>query len=579
MDTKTISYSLRNYKKQLIFGPIFKTIEVIFELFIPLIMKQIIDVGIEKGNMGDYSYIIYLGLIILGLVVFGFFSTMVCQYLSSVCSQGFGTDLRNRIYKKVDELSLKELEIVGKGNLLTMLTNDTSRLQVGVASLIRLAIRAPLLVIGSLIMCIFVSIKAFYVFLIAVIIVSIFVTIIFILSSKQILKVQKKVDKIVTISNDDLAGSRVIRAFNKEEDEVLKFKKINDEYYKEARKNAFFNALVNPLTYLIINSAAVIIILLAKNYINLPDEMSSGDLLALIQYLNQIMTALLVVFNLVIVFTKALASRKRVNNFLTKESSIKSGNIKEDIFKNGNPLITFKNVFFRYEDGDNYVIKNVSFNINKGETVGIIGGTGSGKTTIIKLIERFFDSSEGDVLFNSHNIKEYDINYLTSLISLVSQKVSIFNGSIKENLTMGNENIDENNIIDALKKADAYSFVYNYEDNLNHEIVEGGKNLSGGQKQRISIARALLKKGEVLILDDSTSALDFLTDKSVRNNIKQIEGLTTIIVSQRATSLTDCDKIIVMYHGGVESIGTHEELLKTSKVYQEIYYSQVKNYE
>ena len=579
MDTKTISYSLRNYKKQLIFGPIFKTIEVIFELFIPLIMKQIIDVGIEKENMGDYSYIIYLGLIILGLVVFGFFSTMVCQYLSSVCSQGFGTDLRNRIYKKVDELSLKELEIVGKGNLLTMLTNDTSRLQVGVASLIRLAIRAPLLVIGSLIMCIFVSIKAFYVFLIAVIIVSIFVTIIFILSSKQILKVQKKVDKIVTISNDDLAGSRVIRAFNKEEDEVLKFKKINDEYYKEARKNAFFNALVNPLTYLIINSAGVIIILLAKNYINLPDEMSSGDLLALIQYLNQIMTALLVVFNLVIVFTKALASRKRVNNFLTKESSIKSGNIKEDIFKNGNPLITFKNVFFRYEDGDNYVIKNVSFNINKGETVGIIGGTGSGKTTIIKLIERFFDSSEGDVLFNSHNIKEYAINYLTSLISLVSQKVSIFNGSIKENLTMGNENIDENNIIDALKKADAYSFVYNYEDNLNHEIVEGGKNLSGGQKQRISIARALLKKGEVLILDDSTSALDFLTDKSVRNNIKQIEGLTTIIVSQRATSLTDCDKIIVMYHGGVESIGTHEELLKTSKVYQEIYYSQVKNYE
>lgn len=579
MDTKTISYSLRNYKKQLIFGPIFKTIEVIFELFIPLIMKQIIDVGIEKGNMGEYSYIIYLGLIILGLVVFGFFSTMVCQYLSSVCSQGFGTDLRNRIYKKVDELSLKELEIVGKGNLLTMLTNDTSRLQVGVASLIRLAIRAPLLVIGSLIMCIFVSIKAFYVFLIAVIIVSIFVTIIFILSSKQILKVQKKVDKIVTISNDDLAGSRVIRAFNKEEDEVLKFKKINDEYYKEARKNAFFNALVNPLTYLIINSAAVIIILLAKNYINLPDEMSSGDLLALIQYLNQIMTALLVVFNLVIVFTKALASRKRVNNFLTKESSIKSENIKEDIFKNGNPLITFKNVFFRYEDGDNYVIKNVSFNINKGEIVGIIGGTGSGKTTIIKLIERFFDSSEGDVLFNSHNIKEYDINYLTSIISLVSQKVSIFNGSIKENLTMGNENIDENNIIDALKKADAYSFVYNYEDNLNHEIVEGGKNLSGGQKQRISIARALLKKGEVLILDDSTSALDFLTDKSVRNNIKQIEGLTTIIVSQRATSLTDCDKIIVMYHGGVESIGTHEELLKTSKVYQEIYYSQVKNYE
>ena len=579
MDTKTISYSLRNYKKQLIFGPIFKTIEVIFELFIPLIMKQIIDVGIEKGQMGDYSYIIYLGLTILCLVIFGFFSTMVCQYFSSVCSQGFGTDLRNRIYRKVDELSLKELEIFGKGNLLTMLTNDTNRLQVGVASLIRLAIRAPLLVVGSLIMCIFVSIKAFYVFLVAVIIVSIFVAIIFILSSKQILKVQKKVDKIVTVSNDDLAGSRVIRAFNKEEDEALKFKKINDEYYKEAKRNAFLNALVNPLTYLIINGAAVVIVLLAKNYINLPDEMSSGDLLALIQYLNQIMTALLVVFNLVIVFTKALASRKRVNDFLTKESSIKSGSIKSDEFKNGNPLITFKNVFFRYEDGDNYVIKDVSFNINKGETVGIIGGTGSGKTTIIKLIERFFDSSQGDVLFNSHNIKEYDTNYLTSLISLVSQKVSIFNGTIKENLMMGNESVSEKMMEEALKEADAYSFVFKYDDKLEHKIVEGGKNLSGGQKQRISIARALLKKGEVLILDDSTSALDFLTDKKVRSNIKKIEGLTTIIVSQRATSLVDCDKIIVMYHGGVESIGTHEGLLKTSKVYKEIYTSQVKNYE
>ncbi len=579
MDLKTISYSLRNYKKQLIFGPIFKTIEVIFELFIPLLMKEIIDVGIEKGNSGDFSYIIYLGLTILGLVIFGFFSTMTCQYFASICSQGFGTDLRNRIYRKVDELSLKELEIVGKGNLLTMLSNDTSRLQLGVAYLIRLAIRAPLLVVGSLIMCIFVSTNAFIVFLVAVLIISIFITIIFILSSKQILKVQKRVDKIVTVSNDNLAGTRVIRAFNKEEDEVNNFKKINEEYYKESKRNAFLNALVNPLTYLIINGAAVVIVLFAKNYINLPEEMSSGDLLALIQYLNQIMTALLVVFNLVIVFTKALASRKRVNEFLTKESSIKSGEITLDEFKVGSPLITFKNVYFRYEDGDNYVIKDVSFNINKGETIGIIGGTGSGKTTLIKLIERFFDASEGEILFNNKNIKNYDTDYLTSLISLVSQKVSIFSGSVKENLTMGNDNIDENSINKALIDADAYSFVSKYEDKLDHNFVEAGKNLSGGQKQRISIARALLKKGEVLILDDSTSALDFLTDKKVRNNIKNIEDLTTIIVSQRATSLADCDKIIVMYHGGVEAVGTHEELLNTSRVYKEIYTSQVKNYE
>lgn len=574
---ETISYSLRNYKKELILGPIFKTIEVIFELFVPLLMKYIIDIGLTNATLyNDYKGVWIPGLMIFLFSAFGYCSTLICQYMSSICSQGFGTDLRNRIYKKINELSLKEIEKIGKGNLLTILSNDTQRLQLGIASLIRLAIRAPLLVIGSLIMCAFINLNAFYIFLSIVIIITIIVVIIFIKSSKQLLRVQESVDEIVSDSNDVLNGERVIRAFNKEEEEIKNFKKLNDKYYKESKINVFINALINPITYLFINGAALIIVLFSSKYINIPLSLTSGELVSLIQYLNQIMTALFVVFNLVVVFTKALASRKRVNALFLTPSSLNNGTIKEDKFKKGESLIRFENVSFRYDNDDNDVIKNINFDILKGETVGIIGGTGSGKTTLIKLMERFFDPSSGTVYFNSKDIKEYDLKYLSSLISLVSQKVSIFNGTIKENITLGDNNLTKEEIDKVLKDSDAYSFVYNYRDNIEHEIVENGKNLSGGQKQRLSIARALIKKGEVLLLDDSTSALDFLTDKTVRNNIKNNYDLTTIIVSQRATSLKDCSKIIVMYHGEIESIGTHEELLKTSKIYKEIYESQVK---
>lgn len=572
-----VGYSLRNYKKQLILGPLFKTIEVIFELFVPLLMKYIIDTGIDNAiTLNDYKGVWIPGLMIFLFSAFGFSSTLVCQYMSSICSQGFGTDLRNRIYKHASELSLKEFEKVGKGNLLTLLSNDTQRLQAGIASLIRLAIRAPLLVIGSLIMCAFINLKAFYIFLAIVIVISIIVVVIFISSSKQLLKVQNSVSNIVSDSNDVLNGERVIRAFNKEEEEIDNFKKINEEYYKESKKNVLINALINPITYLFINGAALIIVLLSSKYFDFNIGLSNGDLVSLIQYLNQIMTALFVVFNLVTVFTKAISSKKRVNDFFAIESSLKNGTIKEDTFNKGESLIRFENVSFKYEDDDNEVIKDINFDILKGETVGIIGGTGSGKTTLIKLLERFFDPTSGNVYFNNKNIKEYDITYLNSLISLVSQKVSIFNGTIKENMLIGKNDASEEEIIKALKDADAYSFISQYEDGINHKIVESGKNLSGGQKQRLSIARALIKGGEVLLLDDSTSALDFLTDKTVRNNIKNNYDLTTIIVSQRATSLMDCSKIIVMYHGKIESIGTHEELLKTSKIYKEIYESQIR---
>ena len=578
---ETIKDSVKKYKKELILGPIFKTIEVIFELFTPLLMKLMIDEGINEAILNnDYTKVIYPSLLILLFTIFGFCSTFICQYFASIASQGSGTDLRNRLYRKINNLSLKEIEKEGKGNVLTLVSNDVNRIQLGIAYLIRLAIRAPLLVIGSLIMCAFVNINAFLIILTAVIIISIIIAIIFVFSSKQVLRVQEKTDDIISLSNDDFSGVRVIKAFNKEEDEIKKFSDNTESYYKEAKKNNLLNALVSPLTYLCVNGAAILIVLLGKEMINdLNFGLSSGDLVSLIAYLNQILTALLVVFNLVVVFTKALASRKRVNNFLKMESSIKNGELKEVDYGSKNiPILKFEDVSFRYEDDSNVVIKDINFDIFKGETVGIIGGTGSGKTTLIRLMERFFDASGGKIYFKGNDIKDYDLDYLHSNIAFISQKTSIFNTTIKENVAM-NKEINDEKVIEALKNADAYEFVSKYQDSIDHELTESGKDLSGGQKQRISIARALYKKGEVLVLDDSTSALDFLTDKKVRNNIKSIKNMTTIIISQRASSLQDCDKIIVMYHGYVESIGTHEELLEKSRIYREIYETQVRNYE
>lgn len=576
MDTNTVKFSLRRYKLYVIFGPIFKSIEVIFELFTPFVIRYIIDQGIEAGLENNYLRIIIPGIILVLMCLLSFGFTFICQYLSSVCSQGFGTDLRNRIYKKIATLSSLDLEKIGKGNLLTLISNDTNRLQLGIANIIRLVVRAPLLVVGSLIMSIFISIEAFLILFIAVIIIAIPIILIFYFSSRQILKVQDSIDKVSSLSNDDLAGTRVIRAFNKEEYEINKFKKLSNQYYKDAKVNQTLNALVNPITYLVLNTAAIFVVYLGRDNIFANVPLSTGSLTALIQYLNQITTALIVTFNVVIVLTKAQSSRERVNAFFKIVPSIQDGTIVDtNIDYNKDEIVKFNNVCFKYSDSEKNVVNNLNFAIRKGEKVGIIGGTGAGKTTIIKLLERFFDVTSGEILFKGQNIKDFNIKSLRKQISLVSQKTSIFNGTIKENVLMGKNDISDEEVVEALKEADAYSFVSKYEDTINHEIVESGKNLSGGQKQRITIARALIKKSDILILDDSASALDFLTDKKIRETIASKKDLTTIIISQRATSLKGCDKILVMDKGYIDSIGTHEELLKNSSIYKEIYESQV----
>lgn len=569
--------SIKKYKKEFILGPIFKIVEVVFELMIPFLMKYMINTGIPSfQNNEGVGKILYPGLIIIAFCIFGFLSTLVCQYFASVASQGFGTDLRNRIFLKVNSLSLKDIDNFGRGNLINLITNDTTRVQTGIAMLIRLAIRAPVLVIGSLVCSFIIDYRVGLMFLILIPIISLILAIILTKNSKNYLRVQQRLDDISNYSNDSLKGSRVIRAFNKENTIINQYKNKTEKYFNETKKANLVAALINPLTFLVVNIGIMLVIYFGGN-LTINNELTNGDLVALISYLNQILMALIVVSNLVIIFTKAFSSQKRIDQLLQSETSIVNYSKYKDISLNyGDEFINFENVSFKYEDDGNEVISNINFKINKGEKIGIIGGTGSGKTTLIKLIERFYDVTSGELLYKGHNIKDYDLDKLHQEISLVNQRSVLFNGTIKSNILIGKKDATDEEIINALKNSEAYKFVKEYSDFIDHEVYENGKNFSGGQKQRLSLARALIKDSELLILDDSTSALDYLTDKNVRENINKMKDLTVIFISQRTSSIQHCDKIIVVDNGKIDAIGTHEELLNTSLIYKEIYDSQVK---
>lgn len=569
--------SIKKYKKEFILGPIFKIVEVVFELMIPFLMKYMINTGIPSfQNNEGVGKILYPGLIIIAFCIFGFLSTLVCQYFASVASQGFGTDLRNRIFLKVNSLSLKDIDNFGRGNLINLITNDTTRVQTGIAMLIRLAIRAPVLVIGSLVCSFIIDYRVGLMFLILIPIISLILAIILTKNSKNYLRVQQRLDDISNYSNDSLKGSRVIRAFNKENTIINQYKNKTEKYFNETKKANLVAALINPLTFLVVNVGIMLVIYFGGN-LTINNELTKGDLVALISYLNQILMALIVVSNLVIIFTKAFSSQKRIDQLLQSETSIVNYSKYKDISLNyGDEFINFENVSFKYEDDGNEVISNINFKINKGEKIGIIGGTGSGKTTLIKLIERFYDVTSGELLYKGHDIKDYDLDKLHQEISLVNQRSVLFNGTIKSNILIGKKDATDEEIINALKNSEAYKFVKEYSDFIDHEVYENGKNFSGGQKQRLSLARALIKDSELLILDDSTSALDYLTDKNVRENINKMKDLTVIFISQRTSSIQHCDKIIVVDNGKIDAIGTHEELLNTSLIYKEIYDSQVK---
>ena len=574
---KVNAYSpIKYFKKEMIFGPLFKMLEVVFELLMPFLMSYIIDDGINFAlDTGDFSKIYIPGLIIFGFAVLGLLSTLVCQYFASVASQGYGTKLRNQLFKKITHLSLSDIEIIGKGNLNTIISNDVNRLQVSVAMMIRLVLRAPALIIGSLICAFFIDTKISLIFLVVVISISIILFLIIFNSSKKIIEVQKETDSLVMQANDSLSGMRVVKAFNNEEKEINNFKKKTNQFFIKMKSVNIINALTSPLTSLIINFAIAFVIYFSSSSIIDQTGITKGELSSLISYLNQILLALIVVSNLVVIFTRAFASKKRVEEILNIPDFVHDKNeIKKIDLENNQNILDFKNVSFKYEEKDNDVIKNINFEIKKGEKVGIIGGTGSGKTTLIKLIERFFTRTSGVILYKGKDINQYNITNLRNEISLVSQKASLFKGTIRSNLEMGKKDATIEEMEESLKMSCAYEFVKKYDDYLDHKVEEGGKNFSGGQKQRLSIARSLIKDSEILILDDSTSALDYLTEKLLKENINKMEDKTVIIVAQRVSTVKNCDKIIVMYHGSIESIGTNEELLANSKVYKEIYDSQ-----
>lgn len=571
--------STKKYIPYFIIGPLFKVIEVIFELLTPFLMKYIVDEGFNAGTLdNDYTKIIYPGLIMIAFAVFGFCSTLVCQKLASIASQGTGTELRNKIYRKIINFSNSDIEHFGKGNLVNLLTNDVNRIQSVVAMIIRLVIRAPILVIGSVVCAFLIDIYAGIIFVSIVPLVMFIYFLILKISGKQYKKVQKQNDKIVEKTNDDISGIKAIKSFNNEEKEINEYEQLTSSYYFESKKAILTNELINPLTIFIVNVAIMAVIYLATYTFKSPFvvDLRKGDVVALISYLNSILLALIALCNLILVFVKGFSSNARINEFLNyKEVIDNKGKCIKDSLELKENLVKFNDVSLSFNN-ENNVLNHIDFEINKGETIGLIGGTGSGKTLLINVLERFYDFNEGEIFYKGINIKDYDISSLRNDIGLVSQKPHFLKGTIKSNMLIGKSDASDEEIIEALKMSKAYEFVSKYDDLLNHEVLENGKNFSGGQKQRLAIARGILRAKELLILDDSTSALDYLTDKEVRKNIKK-NKMTTLIISQRCSSIKDADRIYIIEHGEIVGVGTHKQLLKNNEVYKEIYASQTRS--
>ena len=564
---------LKKYKKQFILGPMFKLLEAIFELIVPVVMAEIIDVGIANN---DKRYILIMGGVLVLLAVVGLASALVCQYLATVCSQGFGTEVRSVLFDHINSLSMNEMDKFGISSMVTRFNSDINQMQLGVAMLIRLAIRAPFLVIGATISAIILKPSISWIFLVTAPLVAL---VLYVIMSKTIpvyTKNQAKLDKITSIARENFSGMRVVRAFTEQDREQEKFEKSTEQYSRSVIAIGRVSALLNPLTFLIINLAMVAILYFGGKKINV-NVMTQGELIAFVNYMTQISLALVVVANMVVLFSKSYASAKRVSELLATEPKVTDdGNTSVEL-DNDAPVISFKNVSFRYNNGG-CALKNLSVDIMSGQTVGIIGGTGSGKSTIINLLPRFYDVSEGELLIAGTDIKKYPFGQLRSLIGLVPQQSILFAGTIRSNMLWQKPDATDEEITEALKIAQAYDFVMQKKDKLDSVVQQKGKNFSGGQRQRLCIARAVVGKPKILILDDSMSALDFATDLALRRAINNSlpKDTTKIIISQRATSIKNADTIIVMDKGEPVGIGKHAQLLKSCEVYREIYESQQK---
>lgn len=566
---------LKNYKIQSILGPIFKMIEATFELLVPIVMAKIIDVGIKNG---EKIYIYKMGAVLILLGFLGLVASLTAQYFAARASMGFGTALRTALFSHINDFSHKELDRVGIGALITRVTSDINQAQTGVNMILRLFLRSPFIVLGAIIMAFTIDVKLTIIFLLFTPVIAL---VIYIIMSKTIpiyKTVQKNQDEISNLTRENLSGIRVIRAFSKEKHEQKRFAQTSDNLLKEQLLAGRISALLNPLTYVLVNAATLLIIWFGGKF-TFNGDITQGEVIALVNYMSQILLALVALANLIVIITKAQASAVRINDIFDIQPSLTDDEAKFDkavtLYDKNIPKIEYKNVGYSYyETAEKYALKNISFKTFSGETVGIIGGTGSGKSTLINLMPRFFDVTEGEILLDGNNIKEYTFEALRKCICVVAQKSLLFKGTIRDNIKWGKKDASDDEIWKALEDAQASDFVK--EKGLDFEVSQGGKNLSGGQRQRLSIARALVAHPKVLILDDSSSALDFATDAKLRHALKRNnKERTTFIVSQRASAIKDADFIIVLDNGEITGIGKHNELLKTCETYREICHSQL----
>ncbi|KAF6651422.1 ABC transporter ATP-binding protein [Paenibacillus polymyxa] len=573
---------LKPYKKETILGPLFKLIEAILELLLPTMVALMINHGVGKG---DTHYVWQMGLLMLLMTILGFGSSLVCQFYAARASQGFGTTLRNTMFKHISSFSYADLDKFGTPSLINRITNDVNQLQTAVAMLIRLVIRAPFICIGAIIMSMILDFRLALVLLAATPVLALILYVVITKASPLYQLYQKKLDKIALVLSENLTGVRVIRAFAKRGAERVKFNTASDDLTQTAIRVGRISALLSPATLLVVNGAIIAILWIGGIHIQY-GSLTQGEIIAFINYITQILLALIVVTNLIILFTKAATSAARIQEVLDTEASI-SDTANSASFDQGRtgkispvPAISFDHVSFGYNKTGQLALSDVVVDIYPGETVGIIGGTGSGKSTFVNLIPRFYDAVEGCVRVDGIDVRHYKLEQLRQKIGIVPQKALLFTGSIADNIRWGHEHATDEEVARAAAIAQADEFISNLPEKFDAPITRGGLNLSGGQKQRLTIARAIVGNPEILILDDSSSALDFATDAALRKSLRENSTrMTVLLVSQRVSSVQHADKIIVFDEGRIVGIGTHDQLMSSSEVYQEINRSQLSTQE
>jgi len=564
---------MNGYRKEAVMAPLFKMLEALLELFVPVIVKKIIDIGIATS---DTSYILKMCVILFLLALVGFLFSITAQYFSAKVAVGASTRLRYSLFEHIGTLSYPDIDTLGTSGLITRMTSDVNQVQNGINLTLRLLLRSPFVVFGAMVMAFTVDKVSAVTFVVTIPALSVVVFAIMLTSMPLYKIVQKRLDEVLLSTRSALNGVRVIRAFGREQEQVKEFEKTNTELNFASRKAGRISALLNPLTYVLVNMAVIVLIYIGALRVD-SGIITKGSVVALYNYMSQILVELVKLANLIVNISKAVASSKRIAAVFETKPSITYPENGAKPNLSSDTAVSFKNVSFTYPSSSAPAVTDISFSVKKGERIGIIGATGSGKTAVINLIPRFYDPDSGEIFLFGRNVKEYSSDTLNRLVAVVPQKAVLFNGTVRDNLLWGNSGASDEDLYEALETAQGLDIIASKKDGINEMLSEGGKNLSGGQKQRLTIARALVKKAPVLILDDSSSALDMATDRNLRKALSNLPYSPTVfIVSQRISSVIDCDKIIVMDDGSIAGIGTNDELLAKCDTYKEIYLTQTK---